>query len=44
MSATGGAGARPSGAMPLGFWDFSVKTYGKPGVAEACLILQNRWA
>jgi uncharacterized protein (TIGR02444 family) len=25
-----------------GFWDFSVRTYGRPGVAEACLALQNR--
>jgi uncharacterized protein (TIGR02444 family) len=24
------------------FWNFSLTSYGKPGVAEACLILQNR--
>ncbi len=24
-----------------GFWDFSVRTYRTPGVAEACLSLQN---
>lgn len=24
------------------FWDFSLSTYGRPGVAEACLALQDR--
>ena len=24
------------------FWDYSVRTYGKPGVADACLALQDR--
>ena len=26
------------------FWDFSLAAYGKPGVAEACLRLQNQAA
>ncbi len=25
-----------------GFWDFSVRVYGQPGVADACLALQNQ--
>lgn len=30
----------PSGANP--FWDFSLEVYARPGVAEACLDLQDR--
>ena len=26
-----------------GFWDFSVSTYAQPGVADACLSLQDRF-
>ena len=29
-----------AGANPL--WDFSLRLYGEPGVAEACLALQDR--
>ncbi len=25
-----------------GFWNFSIRVYGQPGVAEACLALQNQ--
>lgn len=25
------------------FWDYSLETYGKPGVAEACLALQDSY-
>ncbi len=25
------------------FWDYSVRLYGKPGVADACLYLQDRY-
>ena len=28
--------------QPASFWNFSVHTYAKPGVADACLALQNR--
>ena len=28
--------------QPASFWNFSVHTYGKPGVADACLALQDR--
>lgn len=28
---------------PDSFWDFSVNTYGRPGVADACLSLQDRF-
>lgn len=28
--------------MPNPFWDFSLAFYGAPGVAEACLALQDR--
>ena len=28
--------------QPASLWNFSVHTYGKPGVADACLALQNR--
>jgi len=27
---------------PGAFWDWSLRTYAEPGVAEACLALQNR--
>ena len=27
---------------PERFWDFSVRNYGQPGVADACLALQDR--
>jgi uncharacterized protein (TIGR02444 family) len=30
---------RPAGAM--NFWSFSLQVYGKPGVAEACIALQD---
>lgn len=26
------------------FWDFSIRLYGKPGVAEACIALQEKHA
>lgn len=26
------------------FWDFSLSIYGRPGVADACLFLQDRYA
>ena len=28
--------------QPASLWNFSVHTYGKPGVADACLALQDR--
>ena len=28
--------------QPVSLWNFSVHTYGKPGVADACLALQDR--
>ena len=28
--------------QPDSLWNFSVRTYGKPGVADACLALQDR--
>ena len=28
--------------QPASLWNFSVRTYGKPGVADACLALQDR--
>lgn len=28
--------------QPASFWNFSVRTYRKPGVADACLALQDR--
>lgn len=36
--------ALPGGQKPeeLRFWDFSLAVYGKPGVAPACLALQER--
>ena len=27
----------------IGFWDWALKAYAKPGVAEACLELQDRY-
>lgn len=30
------------GKADTGFWDFSLTLYGRPGVAEACLQLQDR--
>ncbi len=27
---------------PSGFWDFSVRAYNRPGVADACLALQDQ--
>ena len=29
-------------AEAASFWNYSVRTYGKPGVADACLALQDR--
>ena len=29
--------------MPPSLWDFSLATYARPGVAEACLALQDRF-
>jgi len=29
--------------QPVSLWSFSVHTYGKPGVADACLALQDRY-
>ncbi len=29
---------------PNPFWDFSIRLYGQPGVAEACLALQEKYA
>ncbi len=31
------------GAADTGFWDFSLTLYGRPGVAPACLALQDRF-
>ena len=30
------------GAADTGFWDFSLRLYDRPGVADACLQLQDR--
>ena len=35
------AGSSPAGDCP--FWSFSVALYGRPGVAPACLALQDRF-
>lgn len=31
------------GVADTGFWDFSLTLYGRPGVAPACLALQDRF-
>jgi uncharacterized protein (TIGR02444 family) len=31
------------GKADTGFWDFSLTLYGRPGVAPACLALQDRF-
>lgn len=36
------AGPKHDGAAGTGFWEFSLKLYGRPKVAPACLRLQDR--
>lgn len=31
------------GAADTGFWDFSLRLYARPGMADACLALQDRF-